>query len=253
MKANEYWVYLLLVHIIGDFYFKNEKMTKKKEGSYGIVLLHSLLYLVTSFGLMLLLKSAHLVFVIGVMVLIHYIIDTVKFLISRKKKVHDPGKAFTIDQFFHLVSILTIAYFMNKFQVKVYRLSWIDSVCGTFGLKAHDVVRYFLTFLIINRPANCLIQNVLARYKVEERKKAEQDRLISPDVDIKAGRTIGTLERFILVLFMAVGQYGALGLVLTAKSIARYDKITKNEKFAEYYLLGTLLSTTVAVVAWLCL
>ena len=39
------------------------------------------------------------------------------------------------------------------------------------------------------------------------------------------------------------GQYSAVGLVLTAKSIARYDRISKDQSFAEYYLLGTLLST----------
>ncbi len=34
----------------------------------------------------------------------------------------------------------------------------------------------------------------------------------------------------------------AIGLVLTAKSIARYDKISRSSTFAEYYLIGTLAS-----------
>ena len=50
-----------------------------------------------------------------------------------------------------------------------------------------------------------------------------------------------------MLMFIAMDQYVAMGLVLTAKSIARYDKITKDEKFAEYYLLGTLLSTACVV------
>ncbi len=61
--------------------------------------------------------------------------------------------------------------------------------------------------------------------------------------DIKAGRIIGTLERIIMLFFINICQYSSIGLVLTAKSIARYDKISKNQSFAEYYLLGTLLST----------
>ena len=44
-------------------------------------------------------------------------------------------------------------------------------------------------------------------------------------------------------------QISAVGLVLTAKSIARYDRISKDQEFAEYYLLGTLLSTICAVAA----
>ena len=54
---------------------------------------------------------------------------------------------------------------------------------------------------------------------------------------------IGTIERLIMLVLLSVNQYSAMGFVLTAKSIARYDKITKDEKFAEYYLLGTLVST----------
>ena len=45
-----------------------------------------------------------------------------------------------------------------------------------------------------------------------------------------------------------MNQYSAIGFVLTAKSVARYDKIAKDEKFAEYYLLGTLTSTLCVIV-----
>ena len=36
---------------------------------------------------------------------------------------------------------------------------------------------------------------------------------------------------------------------MTAKSIARYDRISKDQEFAEYYLLGSLLSTICAIAA----
>lgn len=66
--------------------------------------------------------------------------------------------------------------------------------------------------------------------------------------DNNAGRFIGTIERIIMLIFLSIGQYSAIGLVLTAKSIARYDKIAKEPEFAEYYLLGTLLSTLAVVI-----
>ena len=68
-----------------------------------------------------------------------------------------------------------------------------------------------------------------------------------------AGRFIGTLERIIILIFLSIGQYSAIGLVLTAKSIARYERISKEKKFAEYYLLGTLLSTVYAIIVSFCL
>lgn len=43
-----------------------------------------------------------------------------------------------------------------------------------------------------------------------------------------------------MLIFLSMNQYTAMGFVLTAKSIARYDKITKDEKFAEYYLLNAI-------------
>lgn len=51
----------------------------------------------------------------------------------------------------------------------------------------------------------------------------------------------------------ALPDYSAVGLVLTAKSIARYDRISKEQEFAEYYLLGTLLSTIYAITVSLVL
>ena len=52
-------------------------------------------------------------------------------------------------------------------------------------------------------------------------------------------------------VFVLLGQYSAVGLTMTAKSIARYEQITKDPAFAEYYLIGTLYSMlyTVALYA----
>ena len=66
--------------------------------------------------------------------------------------------------------------------------------------------------------------------------------------DRKAEEYIGTVERIIMLIFIYINQYSAIGLVLTAKSIARYERITKEEHFAEYYLLGTLISTLIAII-----
>lgn len=67
--------------------------------------------------------------------------------------------------------------------------------------------------------------------------------------DKNAGRFIGTLEKIIILIFISIGRYSAIGLVLTAKSIVRYDdRISKEKDFAEYYLLGTLLRTVLVIV-----
>lgn len=97
------------------------------------------------------------------------------------------------------------------------------------------------SILAVHISANIFIQNFLNEYKPEK-----NDEIIK--ADNKAGRRIGTLERLIMLIFLSKDQFVALGFVLTAKSIARYDRITKDEKFAEYYLLGTLVSTLYVII-----
>lgn len=54
-------------------------------------------------------------------------------------------------------------------------------------------------------------------------------------------------------IFLLLGQYTAIGLVFTAKSIARYDKISKSQAFAECYLIGSLFSIISVLVLYILL
>jgi hypothetical protein len=99
-----------------------------------------------------------------------------------------------------------------------------------------------MVLLLIHKPANIAIQKLLLIYKPDMK---ANDKIR----DKNAGRFIGTLERIIMLFFLSIGQYSAIGLVLTAKSIARYERISKEKDFAEYYLLGTLLSTFIVIVS----
>jgi len=63
----------------------------------------------------------------------------------------------------------------------------------------------------------------------------------------RVGATIGVLERLLIVTFVLVGAESAIGLVVAAKTIARFRQLDDRD-FAEYYLLGTLASVSVAIV-----
>ena len=81
-------------------------------------------------------------------------------------------------------------------------------------------------------------------------------RRFQPEIEIDdatiegAGATFWILERLITGLLLVSQNYAALGLVFTAKSIARYDKISKNSAFAEYYLIGSLFSLLAVLVLY---
>ncbi|WP_210493691.1 hypothetical protein [Patulibacter sp. SYSU D01012] len=73
-------------------------------------------------------------------------------------------------------------------------------------------------------------------------------RLPARDVDqVEAGRVIGMLERAIVFGFLVVGAYGAAGLTVAAKGIARFPQFREeHEGYAEYVLIGTLASVALA-------
>jgi len=107
--------------------------------------------------------------------------------------------------------------------------------------------------LLLLKPANITIMQFTKKYRpmiaITESSDAVDDG-ISVNND-NAGALIGSLERLLIALLLSVGQYAAIGLVLTAKSVARYNKIAEDKQFAEYYLLGTLTSTLYAILAYL--
>ena len=73
----------------------------------------------------------------------------------------------------------------------------------------------------------------------------DRDRGAVPPAQV--GATIGVLERLLIVTLLLVGADAAIGFVVGAKTIARF-RLLDDRDFAEYYLLGTLASVSVAIV-----
>ena len=64
-----------------------------------------------------------------------------------------------------------------------------------------------------------------------------------------AGALIGNIERWLILVFVYLGRYDALGLLIAAKSIIRFSDSQTNK--TEYVLAGTLLSIFIAVLCGL--
>ncbi|HXB70711.1 MAG TPA: hypothetical protein VNY05_20935 [Candidatus Acidoferrales bacterium] len=69
-------------------------------------------------------------------------------------------------------------------------------------------------------------------------------------IELNHGRLIGNIERLILVLLVANGQYTALAFFFAAKGLIR-SKDVERRAWADYLILGSLTSFLVAVVAGL--
>jgi hypothetical protein len=117
------------------------------------------------------------------------------------------------------------------------------------SLKSDRAVAITLGLLAAVFPLGAAIGTLTAPWAREvERHIAASDAL--PHGLQGAGAYIGWLERSAIFVAVVLGHPGAVGAIFAAKSLARFPSFTR-EAFAEYYLIGTLLSlfgaTAVAV------
>lgn len=96
-----------------------------------------------------------------------------------------------------------------------------------------------LAYLMVWRPASAVIGAVLTPFLVKDAQGSLK----------KAGTWIGYLERTLILTFVLLEQWQAIGFLLTAKSILRFNDIKGDEQrsLSEYVLLGTLVSFTVSI------
>jgi len=67
----------------------------------------------------------------------------------------------------------------------------------------------------------------------------------------RAGRWIGISERTIIVTFVLLEQYEAIGLLIAGKSIIRFKEEDKRK--SEYFLFGTLVSFVLSILVALAI
>ena len=89
-----------------------------------------------------------------------------------------------------------------------------------------------------------LVRRVLDLVPVAEAPATEG--IVVPPQELSRGRLIGILERALALTLVLADQYGALGLILAAKALARFRALDDRD-FAEYVLIGTLASVLFAL------
>ena len=236
---------LLTMHVIGDFYFRDENPMKKKRNAYISLLLHGCCYLMISVICVLPFYSVSLLVTAAALAGSHFIVDNVKYVYcAKKKKKIRNSSLYLIDQIIHLAFIVVAVLILVCMGYKLKAIPIIEKYLPIVADSVGELLKWAVLILLAHKPANISIRLLTEKYKPED---SGEGKSVTSD---NAGAFIGTLERLIILVMISIGQYAAIGLVLTAKSIARYNKISEDKQFAEYYLLGTLLSTLYAIVVF---
>lgn len=153
------------------------------------------------------------------------------FIDGWKSYQKDSVRFFLFDQALHLAVILACWYAVF-FHIDSFRL-----LARFVNTRRHWIL--LTAFVFVTQPASILIGQLTRQWRAQ-----------IPDSDSlgNAGKWIGTIERLIILALVINHQYASVGLLLTAKSLLRFNEPNRLEVKTEYLLIGTLLSFGLAVL-----
>ncbi len=217
---------LIIAHLLADFLFQTKKMVENKKWLSKEMFLHVFIVFITTF-----LFSFNL-YISLIITILHYLIDGGKLELN-KTKLSKPI-VFLLDQIAHVLIIILVwcIYFDN-----------VNSVAKTLLIpfQNYKISLILLGFLLVTTPFGFFIGMVTKRLQNTNNKKIKTD---------KNGFLIGIFERLIILTFVLLAEYGAIGFLITGKSIIRFS--AKNEDInSEYVLLGTMISYGMTIITGL--
>ena len=218
----ELFLCLLLAHLVADFVLQTGKTCKDKKEKHWKSL-HHYVHALIVFGLSWLVTWDVCFWWCALIIsLAHFGIDMWK---SYREEIIS---WFAWDQVMHLLVIAGVAYVWT----------WCQSWSLPFDVELWRVTAA-IALLVCWKPANIFIKLMLKHYSVN---------MPSDNANgFNAGALIGTIERWLILIFVCMHHYEALGLLIAAKSIIRFSE--KDTAKTEYVLAGTLLSIFIAVLA----
>lgn len=142
---------------------------------------------------------------------------------------------FLTDQLMHLLVIIGCWYFTF--------IKWSDVQFAWQQLNSQPVVWKTITaFVFLTAPAGILIGQLTKQWR---------DKIPDAESLANAGKWIGIVERTIILIFVLQNEYSAIGLLVAAKGIIRFNEKDRPEIKTEYLVIGTLMSIGLAIITGL--
>ena len=233
---------LISVHLLADFLFQTSAYSEKKRKMLKSLLLHCFIYFIVFEIIFFILFQCEKAFILGLIIsVLHFLIN---YTVNKLEKYFPKRRLqllfFSLNQLIHIVMIVGMYYILN-----------LENLTNNLYTKLQTyedfkiIVLYTFVFSIILDPASVFIRKLFTSISPKTYPKTNLE-------ELKAGNIIGKLERIIIAILLLNNQFGIMGFVLTAKSIARFKQM-ENKDFAEKYLIGTLTSFLIALISVLIL
>lgn len=234
-------ILLLTAHLLGDFVFQNSELVERKKVDSLALIKHSAIYAAFMFIALIMTQELKLAIVMGVIIGIsHYAIDGQKNKITKNELgIKKDLIVFLIDQAIHIILLIIVAeYILDLYPAPNTLIGQIiDKYSYPFVMESSVII---LLYVLCAHPIGVIIKKVFLMWNA----RSKQQLLI--EEALGAGFVIGILERLVILTLGLLGEFGAVGLVLAAKGLARFEQL-KDKDFAEKYLIGTLLSVLIAL------
>ena len=227
MDIYQLLILQIIAHFISDFTFQPERMANDKNNlgfKSKLLKWHILITFITAW-----LFSFQINFVFGAfaIAILHWIEDGIKKYIKNNNTL---GRySFFIDQTIHLTIIASIVLLYNNY----FLLNPLFNI--TLNVKSLLIIG---CYIFSAKPSNIIIKETFTAFNIQASSSGNDD---LPN----AGKLIGIIERFLVLTFVILNQFEAVGFLIAAKSILRFKD--DNTIKTEYVLIGTMLSFGIAI------
>lgn len=234
---------LYLAHLLTDFVFQNSRLIQQKQsGDARGYLKHGAIHfvcaiLIGGFFLPGEVFSGRFYLVVLGLTLVHLAIDVGKIRLAKAHVTGDGTLPFVVDQIFHAATVVISAWLIVGTVPLSELLAGVDAIRGA----SNRILLALTVYVAVMFAGGYLIRSMTRPLMLHVHTRESRSELVH------AGMYIGWLERFLVLTALLLHSPATVGLIIAAKSIARYPEF-KNDQFAEYFLIGTLLSISIAIL-----
>ncbi|MCU0423117.1 MAG: DUF3307 domain-containing protein [Bacteroidia bacterium] len=217
---------LLLSHLLSDFVFQSDTIVKNKRWFSRYMFIHlGIVFIIT-----LLLSYSWKITIL--ITFAHWLIDGIKYTIDKYFR-SNTYYLFYIDQFSHLLVTFFLWAQLEGLWSKIF--SVVHSLLNNFNFSL-----LIFGYVLAVWPVGYITQLVLKG--IEKSKNKDNDAKLE-----KGGKLIGRFERLIILTFVYLNEYAAIGFLITGKSIIRFTQKDEGLR-SEYVLVGTMMSYAFSIL-----
>lgn len=241
--AYNLFLAIYLAHLLTDFVFQTSRIVSNKHhGEWRGYLVHGITHYVAVLAIVTLADPHRLLtpsfqLLVVSLSLVHLLVDWAKVSLTESHRIPENALAFVLDQAIHLVTVIGAVFLLVRPSLQTFA-SWLNRI----RFLQESILLMSVVYILVIFGGGYFIRALIGplwKKQVGQTTKEHEE-------VINAGLYIGWLERFLVLTALFLQSPATVGFILAAKSIARYPEL-KSVRFAEYFLIGTLLSVAIAI------